>query len=504
MPSQAASHNRSRKKNKKKRLKKNGSQPRNPATDRFFWDLDFDPDSSLGLQAENEPFLSIWEATAPNESPVRFFMTESRAAKRVMPGVELVAQFCSDDNLEKLRSGNSPGMQEEVALMDDRTNNGVQSTPRDYLGPLSAHGLYLALKRKRFYVGEDTLGENSGGGLSQADLSPYTVMALISTASTSQANALRGSLYRHLAFKCYLNTTYPLAFDLPYYALRTAPRYRPPRDTRTIADNGPLRKVKDLSFLRRRSRDDAPILDVDYLCEAQTTVLVTGLGPWRWVAYCFTDTYFEHEDNREDVNFYHTAREVEDGHVLFQPDPFTAASTEASRPRLDAREYFVTVFKTRLDQKKDEWDGVVSNMRSRIHSYIEDCPIKIADIQSRNFDDPHVVRQARHTVVETRSLLRLLIQKLKETISKTNSFKSNEVFKTVPGRASEYVPEIQKSIQDLETSLDALQSLDKDCDAYNDGLSFHLNHEGTRDANIQARLASFNQVRQSSFSNNTA
>ncbi|KAK7431000.1 hypothetical protein QQZ08_002530 [Neonectria magnoliae] len=236
-----------------------------------------------------------------------------------------------------------------------------------------------------------------------------------------------------------------------------------------MADNSPLRKVKDLSFLRRRSRDDAPILDVDYLCEAQTTVLVTGLSPWRWVAYCFVDTYFEHEDNREGVNFYDTTREVEDGHVLFQPDPFTAGNTEASRPRLDAREYYVTVFKTRLDQTKDEWDGMVSNMRSRIHSYIKSCPIKQADIQSGSFDDPHVVRQARHTAVETRSLLRLLIQKLKETISKTNSFKSNEVFKTVPGRASEYIPEIQKSIQDLETSLETLQFLDQDCEAYNDG-----------------------------------
>lgn len=153
MPSQAASQTRSQKRNNnKKRLKNNRPRPRNhatsPGTTHFFWDLEFDHDSVRVLQLENEPFLRSWEEMGPEQSLVRFFMTESRAANRIMPAVELVAGFCPDDTLEKLQSGSSLSTLEKVSLLDDRTNDGAKSVPRDYLGPLDAHALYLQLKEK--------------------------------------------------------------------------------------------------------------------------------------------------------------------------------------------------------------------------------------------------------------------------------------------------------------------------------------------------------------------
>lgn len=223
------------------------------------------------------------------------------------------------------------------------------------------------------------------------------MMAILSTASMNQARVLRDTFYRHLAFEGFIGAifqvridfssifypalismqpngypTFHLAFDLPFYALRMGPPHRPPQDLRGIGDTGPLRQVTDLSFLLRGPNRSDPPLQVDYLCQAQVSVLITGPDPWRWVAYCFVDTYFEHETRRESAESYHDEIVVDeaDASVVFQPDPFTLGERDACCPILTPREYFLVALEPRLRHVRDEWHVLVTKLRQIIDRYV--------------------------------------------------------------------------------------------------------------------------------------
>ncbi|KAJ3542867.1 hypothetical protein NM208_g3874 [Fusarium decemcellulare] len=414
-----------------------------------FWDATFNPHMPVGWQYENKPFLQLWKDSGSEISWIRFFMTESGAENRLMPEVELVAGFCPDKTLNELEDGSSSVPQATIALLDDRTNDGTNSIPRGYLGPLNAHKLYQELKK------DVKLPRRGSAVWFITDLDRWSMMALVSTLSIHQAMALRGSLYRHLTFRGFLGSTYPfsgvwtfqLAFDLPYYAFRVAPCHSPPRDPRKrkSAASDTLRNITDLSFLVRKPKSPVPPTAKAYLCEVQTTVLISGSDPWRWVAYCFVDTYFESEDRRESVDAYHEDVEIdEDSHVQIQPDPFTTAESDANLPVLDPRQYFLIVLESRLRQARDEWHTLATNMGAIINEYLD-------------------------------------------------SFKSDETFATLAGRALRFISEIGNHTKRLRGSLEDLENLCKACDDYADDLSFYLSHEGTRDAKTQAQMASFAQ-----------
>lgn len=149
---QSRSQKRKKKKNKKrKNHKKDRDQKREPdigrETNGTFWDTDFDPHLPVGWQYENKPFLQVWKDSGSELSLIRFFMTESGAANRLIPEVELVAGFCPDETLSELEHGSSSVPHANIALLDDRTNDGTNSISRDYLGPLNAHRLHLELKK---------------------------------------------------------------------------------------------------------------------------------------------------------------------------------------------------------------------------------------------------------------------------------------------------------------------------------------------------------------------
>jgi hypothetical protein len=169
------------------------------------------------------------------------------------------------------------------------------------------------------------------------------------------------------------SSTFQLAFDLPYYAFRVAPCHSPPRDLRKrkSAATDTLRNITDLSFLVRKPKSPVPPTTKAYLCEVQTTVLISGSDPWRWVAYCFVDTYFESEDKRESVDAYDEEVEIDDESlVLFRPDPFTTAEWDANLPVLNPREYFLIVLESRLRQARDEWHTLATNMGDIINEYV--------------------------------------------------------------------------------------------------------------------------------------
>ena len=151
-----------------------------------------------------------------------------------------------------------------------------------------------------------------------------------------------------------------MAFHLPYYAWRGSKiAYK---DNRRDVDSKPLRKYRDLSFLKLDSSESP-----SFLYEAQISCAVAGSDGWKWVAYCFVDTYFDAGENtRETVQSYHNDSPG-DKHIRM--DPLTFGVIDAGKSIRNPREYFLMVFQIRINQVKREWQQVVAKVQQSIREY---------------------------------------------------------------------------------------------------------------------------------------
>jgi hypothetical protein len=152
---------------------------------------------------------------------------------------------------------------------------------------------------------------------------------------------------------------FQLAFHLPYYAWRTS--QSPCEDHRRDSNASPLRQSLDISFLNPKSSESS-----SFLYEAQISCVVAGSDEYRWVAYCFIDTYFDAGDAKETVQSYHEDSLADEG--MFT-DPFTFGERDANKPIQKPREYFLEVFRVRIGQVKGEWEQVVANVQENIRKY---------------------------------------------------------------------------------------------------------------------------------------
>ena len=97
--------------------------------------------------------------------------------------------------------------------------------------------------------------------------------------------------------------------------------------------------------------------------------MVAGSDEWRWVAYCFVDTYFDiAEEAKETVQSYHEDSLVPEG---MRADPLTFGVTNADNPIQKPKEYFLRVFQIRINQVKCEWQQVVAKMQQSIREYVQ-------------------------------------------------------------------------------------------------------------------------------------
>jgi hypothetical protein len=165
---------------------------------------------------------------------------------------------------------------------------------------------------------------------------------------------------------------------MPYYVWRSSSK--PCEDHRQYANGDPLRHSRDVSFLNWKTCGSP-----GFLYEAQISCVVAGSDEWRWVAYCFVDTYFDAveevdaveeadavEEVRETVLSYHEDSLVPEG---MRADPFTYGVTNADNPIQNPREYFLMVFRIRIDQVKREWQRVVEKVYQSIREYEQVCPL---------------------------------------------------------------------------------------------------------------------------------
>ena len=154
-----------------------------------------------------------------------------------------------------------------------------------------------------------------------------------------------------------------LAFHLPYYAFRSS---KSPRvDHRQCTDGEVLRHSLDVSFLRPRESETSGL----FLYEAQISCVVAGTDDWRWVAYCFVDTYFDSEKiARRSIRHQEGALPI--GVRL---DPLRNGKLIEDEHYQDPREYFLAVLTVRLEQILGEWNLIVEKLQQAVRKYDQVC-----------------------------------------------------------------------------------------------------------------------------------
>lgn len=99
--------------------------------------------------------------------------------------------------------------------------------------------------------------------------------------------------------------------------------------------------------------------------------MITGYDVWRWVGYCFVDTYFDDGGPaRESVQDYHDDAQGEEGFLM---DPFTWGTQDANIGFRDPREYFLVVVQSRLSQITREWEQVVYFVGASVRRFNQVC-----------------------------------------------------------------------------------------------------------------------------------
>lgn len=155
---------------------------------------------------------------------------------------------------------------------------------------------------------------------------------------------------------------FQLAFHLPYYVWRGSQKVC--EDHRRDENANPLRQSQDVSFLNWKSSGSP-----GFLYEAQISCVVAGSDEWRWVAYCFVDTYFDaDEEAKETVQSYHEDSLVTEG---MRADPLTFGVTNADDPIQNPKAYFLMVFQIRINQVKREWQNVVAKVQQSVREYVQ-------------------------------------------------------------------------------------------------------------------------------------
>lgn len=130
-----------------------------------------------------------------------------------------------------------------------------------------------------------------------------------------------------------------MEFHFPYYALREG--------TSPLKDSRAIRRSNEFSVKALSPRGK------EYLCEAQISVLVTGIDEWFWTAYCCVDTYFGSEGK---VQYYH------DEHL----DAPSGGERFARYPIWNPRGYFLDILSRRFRQATKEWTIVVRALEDRL------------------------------------------------------------------------------------------------------------------------------------------
>jgi hypothetical protein len=289
--------------------------------------------------------------------------------------VEVIEEFCWGASLGDLVSGIGTAGHRKAAWLNDRGGSpdltGI-GHKRQYDNPMTATGLYRALKKPRF--NHEGSPDAERRLIYIADLDPAYILALAKTVSCQQLSVLREAIYKHLVFHASIAVkisttgyrTFQLDLHLPFFKLRKS---KSPEAHTGKINTKPRRHWRDLSFLKLTSselRDQGPPSEIrgEYtevwgLYETQISFVITGTNDWRWVGYAFFDTEF---DDYLDL--------PETG-MSFDPslDP-TASEPGLNNPIWTPRDYFLKVFEIRMEQVRKEWECIAQKVELTVKRYV--------------------------------------------------------------------------------------------------------------------------------------
>ncbi|PMD64753.1 uncharacterized protein K444DRAFT_659975 [Hyaloscypha bicolor E] len=331
------------------------------------------------------------------------------------------------------------------------------------------------------------------------NLDRWGILALIGTASESQALGLRDTLYKHLAWENFIGVTFPpglpmfqLAFHIPFYVWRVSERAW--EDHRLDSNANRLRQCRDVSFLDWKSSGPS-----NFLYEAQMSCLVAGEDESRWVAYGFFDTYFDAVgEAKETVEAYHDDAIMEGG---MNADPLTFGVIGAEKTVRTPREYFLSCFRIRIAQVKREWVQVVAKIRQSIRDYEQTYQYSLCMSRERSSstaaEHNEMVKSSRDWIVQVKRLTTQLFQCLSKTVGACENFCLNHAiyFENLSSPLSG-----ERSLRDIEitfTELDSLRNkleyLAESCSEFAQELELRLILEGNEVGNMQHKIAQDNK-----------
>jgi hypothetical protein len=125
----------------------------------------------------------------------------------------------------------------------------------------------------------------------------------------------------------------------------------------------PLRRSEEVIHLEAHDQPEDDECMIDYIHEAQISIMIAGIDDWFWTAYCFVDVYFKDEENSELVHRLSTSSRP--------MDPHTCSKYDLDRPIWNPRHYFLRILACRMEQVKQEW----SNAVFQLFEEIEPCVI---------------------------------------------------------------------------------------------------------------------------------
>lgn len=496
------------------------------------------------IETRAHPDEESVEVQTEDESIIRMFLRGTDDSDVCLPEVDRIEDFCDAINLYSLRPEKwiGPESLSRAAWLDERGSEAGEELSRPHGRWLTAHELFHELKKPRFRAVEPcvtaggidanrpsdgTASTSSASSIAHLDGSlpdsqtrtpeedvqpeaerrlifvndpdPWSMCALIGTATYHQAPALRSALYKHLASETSIEVmcssygwpNFQLAFHLPYSAWRESEEAC--EDHRFDKNGEPLRQYKDVSVLdwnRTGSRA--------FVYEGQVSCVVTGIDEWRWVAYCLTDSFFDEEAGETEPQY---GIDVSSG---VHANPFAYGATDAEIPMKRPREFFLKILEIRVNQVKREWQRVARKVHQSIRKYERTHHYLLSPSLGRSSrrkveDHDAKVRKSLYWVMQVTSLASQLSEDLAKTVEACDMFLDDYaiyfqgMYEADYGNSS--LSAIRKSVHELRSLKRNLESITKRCDNFEQEVScpssfidHGFNHVQGRAADTDKRL----------------
>lgn len=121
-----------------------------------------------------------------------------------------------------------------------------------------------------------------------------------------------------------------------------------------------IRKSQEVKYLHKSQGGGVETSIQEQIFEAHLSLLVTGIDNRFWTAYSFADVYFKTPNCSETAEYYHQANE----------DPHSGGKDAANQIIWDAREFFLRILACRVEQVREEWNNVISQLLQNIEPHV--------------------------------------------------------------------------------------------------------------------------------------